>query len=244
MNTRATITLVSTLLAAAAITATGTTAATAATSTTTKTTSSKSTKSTKSTAKKTTAKPAEPVAPVAPVAAEPVVATTGSHWMTPKAVQLRPTTETETQANAVWNLRAALNIAALQCQYLPQLQTVATYNAILRQHAAELDGARLKMLAHFKRYDGAKAQTSFDQYTTRTYNSYSTLDAQKAFCDATAKAGQEVLALPPGSLAEAAPRLVPEIRFALAEPVKAAPAAAALPDPAAAPAQPVAAPVK
>jgi hypothetical protein len=164
--------------------------------------------------------------------------------MTPKAVQLRATTETEAQANAIWNLRAALNIAALQCQYLPQLATVATYNSILRQHASELDAARRTMLAHFKRYDGAKAQNSFDQYTTRTYNSYSTLDAQKAFCEASAKAGQEVITLPAGGLKEAAVRLVPEIRFALAEPVKAAPAVEVVVDPAAVPAPPVPAPSK
>jgi hypothetical protein len=235
MNTRAMIKLVAWLLGAAVITAAS--AAPAATS------SSKSTtKSTKSTAKKTTPKPAAP-AP-APVPVEPVVASTGPHWMTPKAVQLRTTTETETQANAVWNLRAALNIAALQCQYLPQLATVTTYNTILRQHSGELDRARLTMLAHFKRYDGAKAQTSFDQYTTRTYNSYSTLDAQKAFCEASAKAGQEVLTLPAGGLAAAATRLVPEIRFSLAEPVKPAPATAVLADPAAVPETTTAAPAK
>ena len=137
MNTRATTKLVSLLLAAAALTVAG--AAPAATTTTTSSKSTKSTsKSTKSTAKTPAPKPVEPVV------AEPVVASTGSHWMTPKAVQLRATTETEAQANAIWNLRAALNIAALQCQYLPQLQTVATYNTILRQQG-ELDDSKTKL---------------------------------------------------------------------------------------------------
>lgn len=229
MNIRATIKKGSLLLAAASVIAAGAVAAAPSTAA-----------STASTAASTTNPSVAPTAaatPGVPAVANPAVPAppSGSRWMTPKAVVLRKTTVTEEQANAIWNLRAALNIAALQCQYLPELATVATYNSILRVHVAELNRARLTMLAHFKRHDGAKAQNSFDQYTTRTYNSYSTLDAQKAFCEASAKSGQEVLALPAGSLKEAAPRLVPEIRQALAEPVKPAPAimtdTAPVPDP-------------
>jgi hypothetical protein len=225
MNTRSTIRIATLLLIATAATMGGT--AFAATTAKAKP---------KSTAKHA-AKPAA-AAPVAPVDTAPPVVS-GSHWMTPHEVMLRTTTPVEARANAVWNLRAALNIAALQCQYLPQLGTVQIYNTMLRQHAAELDRARLTMIGHFKRYDGARAQNSFDQYTTKTYNSYSTLDAQKAFCEATAKAGKEVLELPTGGLSEAATRLVPDIRFALAEPVKPAPidAPAATPDPIVPPAQ-------
>jgi hypothetical protein len=194
MNTRSTV-RVATLVLVAAAASTGAMAA-------------------KSTAKAAAAKPAaKPVAEAAaPVAAAPAVRT-GPR--APEAIKLRQTTAAEAEANAIWNVRAALNIAALQCQFLPFLATVKTYNDILRQHSEELDAARLTMLAHFKRYDGAKAQTSFDQYTTRTYNSFSTIDAQLPFCEEAGTAGREVLSTAKGKFGAVALRLNPELRASL-----------------------------
>ena len=135
--------------------------------------------------------------------------------MTPKAVKMRPMTPSETDANAVWSTRAALNIAALQCQFSPYLATVRNYNDFLRQHAEELDRARATMLEHFKRYDGTQAQNSFDRYTTQTYNSYSTLDAQYAFCTAAGSAGGVALTFRKGELGKRAGALRDQIRAAL-----------------------------
>jgi len=157
-----------------------------------------------------------PVA-AAPVAApEPTsIAVKKGGPMTPQAVKLRDTTPKEAEANAIWNIRAALNIAALQCQFLPFLATVRTYNDILRQHSEELNQARLTLLDHFKRYDGAKYQNTFDQYTTRTYNSFSTIDAQLPFCEMAGNVGREVLSLGKGGLGKAALRLNPLMRTSL-----------------------------
>ena len=134
-------------------------------------------------------------------------------------VNLRPMTTAEADANAIWNLRAALNIAALQCQYSPFLATVDLYNGILHQHADEIDRAKLTMMAHFRRYDGARGAASFDQYTTKTYNAYSTLDAQLAFCDRAGTVGRELLAIRKGQLAPIARDRVDAVRASLV-PVK------------------------
>lgn len=169
-------------------------------------------------------KPASKPKVTKPAAAKPVVApeepaiVSKGGFMVPKMVTLRPMSPEETEANAVWNMRAALNVAALQCQFSPFLRTVQNYNAMLKHHADELTRAQATMLAHFKRYDGAaKATNSFDQYTTRTYNSYSTLDAQYAFCEAAGRVGREVLAVPRGKMGAEALRRNPEIRVALSE---------------------------
>ncbi|WP_426165804.1 hypothetical protein [Sandarakinorhabdus sp. DWP1-3-1] len=138
-------------------------------------------------------------------------------FMVPKVVVLRNPTPVETEANAVWNVRAALNVAALQCQFSPFLSTVKNYNDLLRHHGEELTRAQATMVAHFRRYDGARAANSFDQYTTRTYNSYSTLDAQYKFCEAAGRVGREALAIPRGKLGAAALRLSGETRSALNE---------------------------
>ncbi len=147
-----------------------------------------------------------------PTTAPPAVPT---GMMTPKEVVLRPMTPAEAEANAVWSTRAGLNIAALQCQYSPFLATLRNYNDFLRQHAEELDRARQTMTAHFKRYDGTQAQNSFDRYTTQTYNSFSTLDAQYAFCEAAADAGRVALTLRKGSLGRRSGALRDAMRAAL-----------------------------
>lgn len=156
---------------------------------------------------------AEPVAAVVP--GEEVSTRSADGMMTPNAVKLRPMTPAETEANAVWSVRAALNIAALQCQFSTFLATVRNYNDMLRQHSDELDRARTTMVAHFRRYDGAQAQNSFDRYTTQTYNSFSTLDAQFAFCERAALGGRIALTVPKGQLGQRAAAIRDDVRASL-----------------------------
>ncbi len=158
--------------------------------------------------------PAAKLAPSPPPAAAVKAAVPGA-MMTPGDVQLRPMTPAEAEANAIWGIRAGLNIAALQCQYSPFLATVRNYNDFLRQHGDELDRARMTMLAHFKRYDATQAQNSFDRYTTQTYNSYSTLDAQYSFCEDAGTTGRTVLTVRKGELGRQAPHLRDRMRASL-----------------------------
>lgn len=147
-----------------------------------------------------------------PLVAAPIIP---GGFMVPKVVVLRATTPGEAEANAVWNLRAGLNVAALQCQFSPFLQTVRNYNDVLKHHGDELARAQATMVGHFRRYDKARALASFDQYTTRTYNSFSTLDAQYRFCDVAGWVGRRVLALPKGDLGREAVARADEMRQAL-----------------------------
>lgn len=159
----------------------------------------------------------KPVAktPVAiPVVAAPAIP---GGFMVPKEVILRLPTPAEAQANAIWNIRAGLNVAALQCQFSGYLATVKNYNDFLKQHGDELVFAQMTLVGHFKRTDGARAVNSFDQYTTRTYNSYSTLDAQYAFCNAAGRIGRQVLAVAKGHLGAEALRVLPEMRASLSQ---------------------------
>lgn len=173
---------------------------------------------TKATPSKASSKPA-----AKPAASEPAAASTveparaPGAFMVPKAVVMKPMTPTETEANAIWNVRAALNVAALQCQYSKYLATTPNYNAFLKHHADEIAKAQATMIAHFKRYEGAKANAAFDTYLTKTYNSYSTLDAQYQFCEAAGIVGREVLAIPKGKLGSEAIRRGPQIRASFAQ---------------------------
>ena len=131
-------------------------------------------------------------------------------------VLMREMTPAEERAHQAWSLRAALNVAALQCQFSPFLRTVRNYNLMLPHHSAELASALKTMNAHFIRLDGAKAaRQTFDQYTTRTYNSFSTLEAQLSFCQKASDIGWEALGAKKGSYADLAAARLPEIRTAL-----------------------------
>lgn len=125
-------------------------------------------------------------------------------------------TPAERDANALWSMRAALNVAALQCQFSPFLATVSNYNAILSQHDGELRSAFNSVQGHFKRVGKAQGLKLFDQFTTRTYNSYSTLDGQRSFCETAAAIGRDALRQPRGKLTSFSVDAVPKLRQSLA----------------------------
>jgi len=144
-------------------------------------------------------------------------------------------TEKELQAHLLWNMRAGLNVAALQCQFSPVLLSVRNYNDLLRQHGAELAAAYTTIGGYFKRTGGGAAaagtakgkgkakakpsgiswQTALDQYTTKTYNGFSTLHAQLGFCETAGAIGREALDQPKGSLYLTAQARMREFRNSL-----------------------------
>ncbi|QGP79970.1 hypothetical protein [Sphingobium sp. CAP-1] len=120
------------------------------------------------------------------------------------ALGLPDATPTEIRAGLAWNLRAALNVAALQCDFERTLLTTSNYNAMIAHHDAELDAAQATLLAYFQRTagKGKVGQSASDMYNTRIYSSYSTVQAQKGFCQAAAEVGREAIFADRGSLHE------------------------------------------
>ena len=126
-------------------------------------------------------------------------------------------TPDEFRAHLLWNLRAGLNVAALQCQFAPYLRAVDNYNGLLAHHSEELAGAYTAMNAYFKRVQGnpAKGQKAFDDYTTITYNNWSTFQAQFGFCQTASSIAKEALTRPKGQLHALAQRRMRELRNSL-----------------------------
>ena len=155
------------------------------------------------TAVKVAVKPMEPAVPLVP------------GIMVPRAVILTKPTPAEARAHAVWTLRAGLNVAALQCQYSPYLRTVDNYNQMLRKHGDELTAAQTVMLGHFNRTLKRGGAAAFDRYNTRSYNSFSTLDAQYNFCWAASQAGLALRMGDVGGMAVLAEQMVLQLRGAL-----------------------------
>jgi hypothetical protein len=135
-------------------------------------------------------------------------------------IPLPDATDAEKRANIVWTLRAGLNVAALQCQFAPSLMTVPNYNGFLTHHGKELNEDYKTLDGYFKRMapkgtSVAAVGAAFDQYTTRTYNSFSTLNAQLGYCQTASSIGEQALLTPKGGLAEIARNRLREFRNSL-----------------------------
>jgi hypothetical protein len=124
-------------------------------------------------------------------------------------------TPAEYRAHLIWNLRSGLNVAALQCQFSPYLRTVDNYNAFLAHHSRELGNAYRALEGYFRRVGGAGGPRRFDDYSTQTYNNFSTLQAQFGFCQIAARIGKEALAQRKGELHQLAAARMRQLRGSL-----------------------------
>ena len=127
-------------------------------------------------------------------------------------------TPAEVRANLVWTMRAALNVAALQCDFQPTLTTVAHYNALIRDHKAELAGSWDTLGKYFARVNGKSKKAGDDareHYQTQTYSAFSTIAAQFTFCQTASIVGRDALFTPRGQFAALAEQRLREMRNSL-----------------------------
>ncbi|WP_293876270.1 MULTISPECIES: hypothetical protein [unclassified Sphingomonas] len=125
--------------------------------------------------------------------------------------------EAELRAAMAWSMRAALNVAALQCQFEPTLLTVNNYNAVLKDHEAELKGSFDTLTKYFKRTGKTpkEGQSALDQFGTRTYSGYATVAAQFGFCQTASEIGRDATFVPRGSFGDLAMARIRELRNSL-----------------------------
>ena len=125
-------------------------------------------------------------------------------------------TPAEYRASLLWNLRSGLNVAALQCQFNAYLRAVPNYNAFLAHHSGELASAYTTLNGYFRRVHGAvQGPRKFDDFSTQTYNNFSTLQAQLIFCQTATNITKEALSVRKGELGQLATNRMRELRNAL-----------------------------
>lgn len=126
-------------------------------------------------------------------------------------------TPAELRAALVWNMRAALNVAALQCQFEPTLLTVDQYNSILRDHNAELKSSFDTVGKYFARVNKTKAagQAALDQFGTRTYSSFTAVAGQLGFCRTAHSIGRDAIFAKRGTFGDLAEERMRELRNSL-----------------------------
>ncbi len=128
---------------------------------------------------------------------------------------LEGATPAELNAALVWNLRSGLNVAALQCQFDETLLTRDQYNAMLDNHRTELASAYQVLSKYFTRVHKKTGQTKLDQYGTRTYSGFSTVQGQLTFCQTASAIGRAAIFAPRGALHRVAETRMRELRNSL-----------------------------
>ncbi|MCU6455808.1 hypothetical protein LPN01_17140 [Sphingomonas sp. A2-49] len=126
-------------------------------------------------------------------------------------------TPAELRAAMAWNMRAALNVAALQCQFEPTLLTRENYNAILLDHKDELANVFTTLTKYFTRTNKTvkAGQNALDQFGTRTYSTFATVAAQFNFCQTASEIGRDAIFAPRGGFGDLALSRIRELRNSL-----------------------------
>lgn len=114
-------------------------------------------------------------------------------------------------ADAVWHVRAALNVAALGCRGEQEKAIIAAYNAMLRTHKAALAGAFKTIQTRYRAEDAHGWQDRQDSQMTRVYNFFAQPAAQQRFCEIAAAVLTEAKTVPPGRLTPFAIAALPRL---------------------------------
>ncbi len=126
-------------------------------------------------------------------------------------------TPVEVQANYTWQLRAALNVMALQCQFEGTLLAANVYNGVLVNHRDELAKTYATLVAYFNRMNKAPkvARNAMETYGTKTYLGFSTVRAQIGFCQTASNVAKAAIFAPRGSFHTVATERLREVRNSL-----------------------------
>ncbi len=116
-----------------------------------------------------------------------------------------------TPARTTWNLRSALNVAALNCLELEYDPILQGYKALLSTQARGLSAANRTLEQEFRQKYGAGFRDVLDGYMTQVYNYFALPAARKNFCDTSLAITQELALVAPGDLDAFAARSLPRI---------------------------------
>lgn len=109
-------------------------------------------------------------------------------------------------AQAVWNLRSAYNVAALNCveaEYNPVLEG---YKSFLKVHDKSLDKADAELKKSFVASFGTTGTRQRETYQTQVYNFFAVPPVKSTFCNAAMQLAAEIALVPAGQLETYAPQ--------------------------------------
>jgi hypothetical protein len=116
------------------------------------------------------------------------------------------------QAQAVWHMRSALNVAALGCRGgAREAAIIAAYNRMLKVQKAPLAKAVRATESRYKAERGKTWQSDYDAHMTRVYNFFAQPAAQQRFCEVAAEVIAEGAAVSPADFTTFAAAALPRL---------------------------------
>jgi hypothetical protein len=101
----------------------------------------------------------------------------------------------------IWNLRSAINVAALNCRGPIWDELTANYNKLIGVHKVKLAAATKAVDKEYTvRYPGQNALRVRDTKSTDLYNYFALPPIKQEFCDTSLAKTRELLVLPTASL--------------------------------------------
>jgi len=110
---------------------------------------------------------------------------------------------------AVWHMRAALNVAALGC---PGEKFVSGYNALLRRHSASFAAANTAVSLRYRASAGAGAEAARDKAMTKLYNFFAQVPGHADFCALAGQVLDEVMSVDSAELPRYATAVIAELQ--------------------------------
>ena len=100
-------------------------------------------------------------------------------------------------AQTVWNLRSALNVAALNCLRPGDEPILTAYSDMLKSFARPLSATNRALDSEFRQKYGASYHTVRDEYMTQVYNYFALPPVMSDLCDTALAVSNEYLAAKP-----------------------------------------------
>lgn len=117
-----------------------------------------------------------------------------------------------TAAQTTWNLRSALNVAALNCYEPRHAGILENYKVFLTKFERPLRNTSSKILEEFRaKYGRSQGQSQFDGYMTQVYNYFALPPSLDQFCDAALTVSADSTIVAPADLDSFAARALPQL---------------------------------
>ena len=112
-------------------------------------------------------------------------------------------------AQTIWNVRSALNVAALNCLEPEHAEILPAYKSLLERGEKALARTNRNLLAQYRESYGSEGRAAYDRYMTQVYNYFALPPALDEFCDVSQQVARESLLVEPDEIDSFALRSLP-----------------------------------
>ncbi|WP_428679376.1 hypothetical protein [Sphingopyxis sp.] len=106
---------------------------------------------------------------------------------------------------AFWQLKIALNVAAIGCRGTEEATLVSAYNGIIKAHAKAIKSTEKTVIADLGKANKTNGIKERDRLSTQLFNYFAQPPAQRAFCARANEVAQLVSSTPTAQVIEQSP---------------------------------------